>query len=104
MSEVMERFGLPTGRYSAVIDGIEVGKLTDAPHGRRTQILVRASVERNGKSVIESHPMGDSDPYALTPSRRKTLRAMAKRLGVQDKGPAEEIVAAIESLRGKRVT
>lgn len=94
----MEEFGLPAGRYPATLEGVSLGG------HRRYNLMLKAKVTRNGVTVIESHPMGEDDPYRLSPSQRKILHETARRLNVQDSGPAEEIVAALDALKGAEVT
>lgn len=104
MSKVMENFGLPAGRYPAVVEKVDVVQSGRKKEEKKWQLRLAVAVERNGKTVLEFRPLGGDEPYALSKSQRDGLRTMAERLGVQHTGPAEEIVAAIEALQGARVT
>ena len=90
----MEQFGMPAGRYNAVLDRAEVGR-SEIKGG--WYLTLRATLDRTGKPVYEERALakGSSDPYAITKSQRDGLRKMAKRFGVLDSGPAEDIVAAL---------
>lgn len=98
--ETMEQVGLPAGRYEATVKAVDVAR-----HGKgRWHLDVVARLQRNGKTVIESRKLGAPDAYAdMSESQRKTLRAMAKRLGVQHTGPVEEVIAAMQERKGDKV-
>lgn len=99
--ETMEAFGLPPGRYDATVERVEVDRNGKSGH-HFLDIICR--VQRNGKRVIESRKMGRADAYDLSEGQRKALKALAKRIGAQDSGPAEEIVASIRERQGSTVS
>lgn len=99
MSVQMERFGLPAGRYVVQLAAVDLLRPARR-HGWRLRLT--ATVLRNGKDVLVFRDLARNggDPYAVTGQSRKTLRAFAARLGAQDHGPVEEIVAGIRGLAG----
>jgi hypothetical protein len=102
--ETMEAFGLPPGRYAASLDRVELEQ--DERGGAHFLDLV-CTVERNGKRVIESRKMGKGSPYDISDGQRRSLRSLAKRLGVvsaSETMPAEDVVAALRNLTGTAVT
>lgn len=110
MSKQLEAFGAPAGRYPATVvrtELLEPGYATRRrakPLAWRLRLVVKA--HQTGTELVVDRDLAaeGEDPYALTSSRRKTLRAFAERLGVRGEGPAEEIVAALLRLAGHDVT
>ena len=97
MTTEMDTFGLPQGRYDATLEAVEVER---GGKGSWHLDLV-ARVHKNNKRAIESRKMGKADAYELSDSQRKSLRNLAKRIGAQDFGPPEEIVASIKAMTGE---
>jgi hypothetical protein len=100
MSE-METFGLAPGRYPATVERVVVER--DGQKGAHYLDII-CRVQRNGKQVMETRKMGRSSAYDLTDGQRKSLRALAKRVGAQDSGPAEEVIASIRERQGATLT
>lgn len=103
----MALLGIPAGRYPARVGVVNVTRGRNQRNVGAWFLQVEATVLRNNKLVREHRPLSRTsatDPFALAPTQVKGLQTYARRLGVQDTGPAEEIVAAIKRLGGEKVT
>lgn len=110
MNKQLEAFGAPAGRYPATVLRTELlepalpNRRRAKPYPWRLRLIVKAH-QTGTELVVDRDLAADGeDAYALTPARRKTLRAFAERLGLKGTGPAEEIVAALLGLAQHDVT